>query len=51
LIAIHFEAQKGKFSNLVFSKITAKSLQKHGFSPIMTKQPKCPWSYYIWQLY
>jgi hypothetical protein len=36
LIAIHFEAQKGKFPNLLL----AKSQQKHGFSPI-TKQPKC----------
>ena len=26
LIAIHFEAQKGKFSNLVFSKITSKNM-------------------------
>ena len=25
LVAIHFEAQKGKFANLVFSKITAKT--------------------------
>ena len=25
MVAIHFEALKGKFSNLVFSKITAKT--------------------------
>ena len=48
LIANHFEAQKGKLSNLVFSKITAKTWFFTNYDQI----PKGPGSHYIWrQLY
>ena len=33
MVAIHFEAQKGKFSKLVFSKITAKTCFFHQLWP------------------
>ena len=40
---------KHKKANFL-TQFLAKSLQKHGFSSIMTKQPKCSWSCYIWRL-
>jgi hypothetical protein len=43
LIAIHFEAQKGKLANQVFSKITAKTW----FFTNYDKIPKGPGSHYI----
>ena len=39
MVAIHFEAQKGKFPNLVFSKITKKAWFFTNYDQI----PKRPW--------